>query len=63
MKCAIIVNETIANVVLWSGIDPFDPSDVYPGYRMMLMQDLPQGVDIGWSLVGGVWSAPETGTD
>lgn len=51
---ALIKNATIANLVEWDGVTPYNPDG-----DLVLLSELPAGVSIGWTLVNGVWTPPE----
>lgn len=51
---ALIKNATIANLIEWDGVTPYNPDG-----DLVLLSELPAGVSIGWRLVDGVWTPPE----
>jgi hypothetical protein len=57
---AVIENGVLANVVVWDGASAYSPPD---GATLEPMSALPSGASIGWTLSGGVWSAPSPAVD
>lgn len=52
---AVIQNNTVTNVIVWDGEGEFT---LAPGMTLTVIENLPSGVWMGWSLNNGTWSPP-----
>jgi len=52
---AVVDNSTIVNLIVWDGVSAYAPPN---GATLKTLSSLPSGIQIGWTLSGGVWSAP-----